>query len=105
MTREDKISILGMMDMARYETQIVYNEIRRAHVYLRDKRVGILEKIHAQKFSFRYSQAYLNERSSLAISKTLALQEQDYEWSSLHPFFDNLILEGWLLHQAEKILH
>nr|MBP6219199.1 type II toxin-antitoxin system HipA family toxin [Oligoflexales bacterium] len=56
-------------------------------------------------FSLRYSQAYLNERSALAISKTLALQEQDYEWSSLHPFFDNLILEGWLLHQAEKILH
>lgn len=76
----------------------------QAEVRLREIRVGLLTKQSNQKYIFKYDDEYLNQKNATAISIKLPLKSSDYITTSLHPFFDNLIMEGWLLNQAEKSL-
>jgi serine/threonine-protein kinase HipA len=76
---------------------------RQARVFLRDAPVGRLEKFAADRFSFTYDPAYLNSPAPLAIAVSFPLQSAPFVSSKLHAFFDNLILEGWLLEHAEKL--
>lgn len=77
----------------------------QAEVRLRDERVGILLKQSSQKFIFKYDEAYLIKKGTTAISIKFPLTDKEYTSSTLHAFFDNLIMEGWLLNQAEKNFH
>lgn len=74
----------------------------QAEVRLRDNRVGLLLKHSSEKFIFRYDGSYLSQKNAVAISIKLPLASTDYTAINLHAFFDNLIMEGWLLNQAEK---
>lgn len=69
---------------------------RRGVVSLDGHRVGILEEI-AGGTRFAYDEAWLAHAEALPISLTLPLRREPYEAAGLHPFFENLLPEGWLL--------
>jgi serine/threonine-protein kinase HipA len=46
---------------------------------------------------FAYDAAYLVRPGAVPISLTMPLRAEPYEAPSLHPFFENLLPEGWLL--------
>jgi len=86
-------------------TSIDYHAVTHAQVNLRSEVVGHLVKQSSQRFSFTYDQDYLDRADALAIAAVFPLRREEYLSDTLHPFFDNLILEGWLLTQGEKLLH
>jgi serine/threonine-protein kinase HipA len=69
---------------------------RRAIICLVGERVGVLEET-AEGCRFTYDRAWLAREDALPISLTLPLREASYEARGLHPFFENLLPEGWLL--------
>ncbi len=69
---------------------------RRGVVRLDGERVGTIEETLAG-IRFRYDSAWLARADRVPVSLTLPLQDAAYEWSTLHPFFQNLLPEGWLL--------
>ena len=92
-----------------YMSEIDIKEIintKRAWVYLRDILVGELEKCDEASivFKFIYFKEYLESKNP-AIARAFPKREESYISSNLHPFFDNLISEGWLLTYTEKTLH
>lgn len=72
-----------------------------ATVYLRGVETGILQR-HEDGFSFSYSIDWIRSGGT-AIALTLPLTQIPYESSTLFPFFDNLIPEGWLLSYVQQI--
>ena len=69
--------------------------------YKKDKLAGILSE-DENGFHFMYDKDYLNSDNPQPISLTLPLSNKIYDNNILHPFFDGLIPEGWLLDIAEK---
>ena len=53
-------------------------------------------------YLFLYYKDYLQSEKAEAVSLTLPLSENPYESTTMFPFFDGLIPEGWLLEIAEK---
>lgn len=72
--------------------------MRRAEVYFKDELAGYLSDLD-DHFEFIYTEEYLNH--GFPISITLPLQKEPFISKSLHPFFDGLIVEGWLLETIE----
>jgi len=79
-----------------------YASLIRANIYLREKLAGTLEKLGPDNFVFEYNRDYQNA-VGVAIGLSLDIKTNRYETKKLHPFFDNLIPEGWLLRHAEKV--
>lgn len=75
----------------------------QAEVRLRNQRVGQLFR-REKSYIFKYDDKYINQKGSIAISLKIPLRTQEFVSNQLHSFFDNLIMEGWLLNQAEKKL-
>ena len=74
--------------------------MRRANVYLREAHAGKLIELD-RGYRFTYRVEYLSSTAPEAIALTLPLTETPFETEqSLHPFFDGLIPEGWLLQLA-----
>ena len=73
--------------------------MRSASVYFKDTLAGKLLDLE-DRFEFIYDKEYLKE--GFPISVSLPLQEEPFFSNSLFPFFDGLIVEGWLLKEAEK---
>ena len=71
--------------------------LRRARVLLDGAEVGRLEEVDGGGSRFTYDAAWLNRPSALPVSLTLPLRPEPYESRGLHPFFENLLPEGWLL--------
>lgn len=90
--------------MTRYDG-IHFHTLTQAHIYLREELVGQLSKRNSNEYVFTYFSEYAAKKNAISISKSLPVTTHEYVSKELHPFFDNLILEGWLLHQAEKQLH
>lgn len=67
---------------------------RLAKVYFQGRFAGMLAK-HAQGYSFRYDGEYL--KTGPAIAYALPLSERPFDSEVLHPCFENLLAEGWLL--------
>ena len=67
-----------------------------AKVYYQDQFAGYLREEPGERSSFAYDSTYL--RSGLPpIAHTLPIRVEPYiTQSGLHPFFDNLVAEGWL---------
>jgi serine/threonine-protein kinase HipA len=82
--------------------RIDYNAITKANVYLRDQLAGRLEKLSNTQFKFEYDPTWIKQ-STIGIGLNLPIEESPYVTSRLHPFFDNLIPEGWLLSYAEQV--
>ena len=73
--------------------------MRRARVYFQDRFAGYLTD-YDDRFEFVYDEGYLED--GFALSVTLPLRKEPYISKSLHPFFDGLIVEGWLLNTVER---
>jgi len=76
---------------------------RRAIVRLDGQRVGTLLETGKQ-IVFAYDAQWLAQRDALPVSLTLPLRPEPFFSEGLHPFFENLLPEGWLLELATKKL-
>lgn len=79
--------------------------LRRGIVLLDGQRAGLLEETPSGT-RFTYDDAWLSSADAMAISLTMPLRAHPYESTGLHPFFDNMLPEGWLLGRislADKI--
>lgn len=75
--------------------------MKQAKVLMRDQFAGVLTE-NEDGYFFAYDPEYLNSEGAEAISLTMPLRREVYHSNVLHPFFDGLIPEGWLLDIAEK---
>ena len=69
---------------------------RRALVRLDGRDVGVIDET-PEGFSFRYLEDWLTSSEAVAVSLTMPLRREPYRTRYLHPFFQNLLPEGWLL--------
>jgi serine/threonine-protein kinase HipA len=73
-------------------------------VYFKDIYAGILQEEPGNKYVFTYDSSYL-ENNNPAISFSLPLRKEPFiSEYGLHPFFDNLVAEGWLKNAQAKTL-
>lgn len=75
--------------------------MRKGRVLFKGVFAGIVEET-AEGYLFTYDDSYLASSGACPISSTLPLTGQPIPSSTLHPFFDGLIPEGWLLSIVEK---
>jgi serine/threonine-protein kinase HipA len=73
---------------------------KKAKVLFKGKHAGTLIETDSG-YTFAYLENYLTNKASQAVSNTLPLSNKPYLSKTLHPFFDGLIPEGWLLDLAE----
>jgi len=79
-------------------------------VRLAGELVGMIEELDGQtsfsygQTSFSYTPEWLARRDAKPVSLTLPLRAEPYVWKGLHPFFENLLPEGWLLEVSSKTL-
>lgn len=76
---------------------------RRAVVRLDGQPVGTLVEAGRQ-VTFAYDAQWLARADAVPVSVTLPLRPEPYVTASLHPFFENLLPEGWLLELATRKL-
>ena len=76
---------------------------RHALVRLDGKPVGTLSE-SGREITFRYDHQWLANPQAVPVSLTLPLTETPYVTDGLHPFFENLLPEGWLLEIATTSL-
>jgi serine/threonine-protein kinase HipA len=76
---------------------------KKAFVYLRESRAGLLEKIEGG-YRFSYLKEYLSSRNAQPVSLTLPLTDKPYVSDQLFSFFLGLIPEGWLLDLTSRTL-
>ena len=74
--------------------------MRSAAVYLREEHAGTLEELD-RGYRFTYLPDYRQRPGAVPIALSLPLAQAPYDTThNLHPFFDGLIPEGWLLQLA-----
>lgn len=76
---------------------------RIGRVKLAGRFVGTIEESDGQ-VTFTYSPEWLDTPNAVPVSLTLPLREEPYVSRGLHPFFENLLPEGWLLDVTTKKL-
>ena len=76
---------------------------RQGLVRIDGKDAGLLTETE-NGFEFAYLDAWLATPGAMPVSLTLPLQQQPYLSRNLHPYFQNLLPEGWLLELATKKL-
>jgi serine/threonine-protein kinase HipA len=76
---------------------------RVGKVKLGGKFVGTIEE-NAGQTVFTYSSDWLAQQDAVPVSLTLPLRKEPYVSDGLHPFFENLLPEGWLLDVTAKTL-
>lgn len=73
-------------------------------VYYGEHFSGFLREEPGERASFTYDESYLNAGHP-AIAHTLPLQSEPHiSHAGLHPFFDNLVAEGWLEEAQMRLL-
>jgi serine/threonine-protein kinase HipA len=73
--------------------------VRTGLVRLDGTPVGRIEE-KGTEFRFTYDSGWLSRRDAVPISLTLPLRPEPFVSHGLHPFFENLLPEGWLLEIA-----
>lgn len=74
------------------------------NVFYKNQFAGLIRQEPGDRFSFSYDKSYL-DAGLPPISYTLALRSEPYiTLSGLHPFFDNLVAEGWLEGAQARLL-
>lgn len=74
------------------------------NVYYQNQFAGILREESGGRMAFIYDPSYLNANFP-PIAFTLPLQEKPYiSQAGLHPFFDNLVAEGWLEQAQSRLI-
>jgi serine/threonine-protein kinase HipA len=69
---------------------------RRALVRLDGQPVGTFVETE-RGTRFTYDPGWLQRPNAVPISLALPLASEPYDWPGLHPVFENLLPEGWLL--------
>src|SRR5260370_1880098 len=72
-------------------------------VYFKDALAGTLEQIPDGRYAFTYNPAYI-EAGQPQIAHTLSRRFAPAYPHGLHPFFDNLVAEGWLARAQARAL-
>jgi serine/threonine-protein kinase HipA len=72
-------------------------------VYFKDALAGTLEQIPDGRYAFTYDPAYI-EAGRPQIAHTLSRRFAAHYSHGLHPFFDNLVAEGWLARAQARAL-
>lgn len=75
---------------------------RLGWVYFQNRLAGTLQETD-EDYIFSYDSSYL--KTGVAIAYTLPISEFPYHSSTLHPFFENLLSEGWLLMIQTQFEH
>ena len=75
---------------------------RRGRVLFDDIPAGVIEERPDGMVVFRYLEEYLARPDAKPVSLTLPLSPEPVETTGLHPFFDGLVPEGWLLDIATR---
>lgn len=75
--------------------------IRAGKVYFKDMAAGEVWQ-DDDGYGFRYYPEYLQEQKASPVSMTLPLREEPHLSTTMIPFFDGLIPEGWLLDITVK---
>lgn len=75
--------------------------MKQAKIYMYNTFTGILTE-DENGYKFEYDSDYLASEKAEPISLTLPLTAKAHVSNVLHPFFDGLIPEGWLLDIVEK---
>jgi serine/threonine-protein kinase HipA len=70
--------------------------LRKGKVSYKGNFAGYVEETD-EGYAFSYDMDYLKTSSAHSISLTMPLRQEPYLSGTLHPFFDGLIPEGWLL--------
>src|SRR3990167_3101580 len=79
-------------------------KLRWGKVYWQNVYAGRLQEEPGGRILFTYDISYLEARHP-AIAHTLPLQSKPFaSESGLHPFFDNLVAEGWLKNAQARAL-
>jgi len=74
-------------------------------VYLKDIYAGRLQEEPGGRCVFTYDPTYLEREKPAAIAHTLPLRVEPYvSERGLHPFFDNLVAEGWFRNAQARAL-
>lgn len=73
--------------------------MRAGRVALDGQPVGRLEEA-PDGYVFQYDSDWLAQPGAAPVSLTLPLRAEPYHSRTLHPFFENLLPEGWLLEIA-----
>jgi serine/threonine-protein kinase HipA len=76
---------------------------RQAIVRIDGQRVGTLSE-EGRQIAFQYDPEWIANLNAVAVSMTLPVTDAPYVTDGLHPFFENLLPEGWLLELATKKL-
>lgn len=76
---------------------------RRGMVQMDGVPAGIVAETEGG-FEFTYLPEWLANESAVPVSLNLPLRAEPYASKYLHPFFQNLLPEGWLLEVAGKKL-
>ncbi len=94
---------LALTRLRLYRALLQVGRPRRGIVSFDGTRVGLVEETpHGSRFL--YDRTYLSQPGAVPISPTLPLRAEPYESRGLHPFFENLLPEGWLLDRVcEKL--
>lgn len=71
--------------------------MRKARVSIDGRPVGKLEELEDGGSRFTYDPEWLRTDGAQPVSLTLPLRADPYISKGLHPFFENLLPEGWLL--------
>jgi serine/threonine-protein kinase HipA len=74
-------------------------------IYLKDIYAGRLQEEPGGRCVFTYDPTYLAREKPAAIAHTLPLRAEPYvSERGLHPFFDNLVAEGWFRNAQARAL-
>ncbi|MEN9308910.1 MAG: hypothetical protein RL173_2842 [Fibrobacterota bacterium] len=76
--------------------------MRSARVWMDREAVGTVSELSDGTCRFVYDATWLAKPDALPISVTLPLRSEPYDTVGIHPFFDGLIPEGWLLDIASR---
>ncbi len=71
--------------------------LRKALVFRRGARVGTLEEMAGGASRFSYQHEYLAQPGVRPIAPNLPLRAEPYDSPGLHPVFEGLLPQGWLL--------
>lgn len=75
--------------------------MQKAEIKYGDRTAGWLIQ-DEEGYHFMYDPEYLNGTDPKPVSLTLPLQDNEFMSTTMFPFFDGLIPEGWLLDVAQK---
>jgi len=74
--------------------------MRKGRVFYKDHFAGVITETNDGEYVFQYDDHYVKDHTDEFITFTMPVTNRPYIDKRLHPFFEGLIPEGWLLDIA-----